>query len=49
MHNKNKHLTLDERRIILKGIENESTKVAIASTLGKHESTIGKEIAMHAS
>lgn len=33
--NKNKHLTLEERIIILTGIENGSTKVAIAKTLGK--------------
>ncbi|MBR4908577.1 MAG: helix-turn-helix domain-containing protein, partial [Acidaminococcaceae bacterium] len=37
------HLTLDERRIILTGIKNGSTKTAIARTLGKDKSTIGKE------
>ena len=45
-HNQHKHLTLDERRIILKGIENESTKTAIASTLRKDKSAIGKEISL---
>lgn len=29
--NKNKHLTLEERRIIANGIQNGSTKAAIAS------------------
>ena len=42
--NKNLHLTLSERQIIQKGIENGSTKAAIAATLGKDKSTIGKEI-----
>ena len=41
------HLTLDERRIILTGITNGSTKAAIALTLGKDKSTIGKEIKKH--
>ena len=45
--NKNLHLTLSERQIIQKGIENGSTKVAIAATLGKDKSTIGKEIKAH--
>ena len=45
--NKGKHLELDERRIILKGIENGSDKTAIAKTLGKDKSTIGKEIKKH--
>jgi len=44
LKNKNKHITLDERIIILTGITNNSTKVAIARTLGKDKSTIGKEI-----
>ena len=47
MTNSNAHLTLDERRIILKGIENGLTKVAIAEILGKDKSTIGKEIKLH--
>lgn len=38
------HLTLEERRIILTGIINGSTKTAIAQTIGKDKSTIGKEI-----
>ena len=41
------HLTLEERRIILKGITNGSTKAAIAQTIGKDKSTIGKEIKAH--
>lgn len=41
------HLTLDERRIILVGITNGSTKTAIAQTIGKDKSTIGKEIKLH--
>jgi len=47
MNNYNKHLTLEERRIILTGIKNGSTKKAIADTLGKEKSTIGKEIKLH--
>lgn len=34
IHN-NKHLTLDERKIIQTGIENRSNKVDIARTIGK--------------
>jgi len=45
--NKNKHFTLEERRIILMGITNGSTKVSIANTLGKEKSTVGKEIKLH--
>ena len=45
--NKNKALTLEERRIIEIGIRNDSTKAAIARTLGKDKSTIGKEIKLH--
>lgn len=41
------HLTLEERRIILTGIINGSTKTAIAQTIGKDKSTIGKEIKRH--
>ena len=41
------HLTLDERRIILTGITNGSSKTAIAQTIGKDKSTIGKEIKLH--
>ena len=41
------HLTLEERRIILTGITNGSTKSAIAQTIGKDKSTVGKEIKLH--
>lgn len=41
------HLTLEERRIILTGIMNGSTKTAIAQTIGKDKSTVGKEIKLH--
>lgn len=41
------HLTLEERRIILTGIKNNSTKTAIAKTIGKDKSTVGKEIKLH--
>ena len=41
------HLTLAERRIILAGITNGSTKTAIAQTIGKDKSTVGKEIKLH--
>lgn len=43
------HLTLDERRIILTGITNGSSKTAIAQTIGKDKSTVGKEIKLHRS
>ncbi len=43
------HLTLEERRIILTGITNGSSKAAIAQTIGKDKSTIGKEIKLHRS
>ena len=45
--NKGKHLTLEERRIILKGIENGSDKASIAQTIGKDKSTVSKEIKKH--
>lgn len=45
--NFNKHLTLDERRIIANGISAGSPKSHIASVLGKDKSTIGKEIKAH--
>ena len=41
------HLTLEERRIILTGIIHGSTKTAIAETIGKEKSTVGKEIKLH--
>ena len=46
-HNAFSHLTLEERRIILAGITNGSTKTAIAQTIGKDKSTVGKEIKLH--
>ena len=43
--NKSLHLTLAEREIIQRGIENGATnKASIAATLGKDQSTISKEI-----
>jgi len=45
--NAHAHLTEEERHIILTGITNGSTKAAIAETLGKDKSTIGKEIKAH--
>ena len=41
------HFTLEERRIILAGITNGSTKTAIAQTIGKDKSSVGKEIKLH--
>jgi len=43
----NTHLTLDERKIIQTGIENRSSKVAIANTIGKDPTTVAKEIRKH--
>ena len=45
--NSGSHLTLSERQIILTGIRNGSTKSAIAETIGKDKSTVGKEIRLH--
>lgn len=45
--NKNKHCTLEERKIIETGIKNGSTKSSIAQTIGKDKSTVGKEIRLH--
>ena len=45
--NSNKHFTLDERIIIEKAIHTGATKSAIAITLGKDKSTVGKEIKLH--
>lgn len=47
--NANLHLTLEERHIILTGITNGSAKTAIAQTIGKDKSTVGKEIKLHRS
>lgn len=41
------HLTLEERSIILTWIRNGSTKTAIARTIGKDNSTVGKEVKLH--
>ena len=46
-NNKNLNITAQERLIIEKGIENGSTKAAIALTIGKDKSTVGKEIKKH--
>mgnify|MGYP002621269281 CR=1 FL=1 len=43
----NKHLTLDERKIIQTGIENRCKKVDIARTIGKDATTVAKEIRNH--
>lgn len=43
----NKHLTLNERKIIETGIINRSNKVDIARTIGKDPTTIAKEIRRH--
>ena len=48
-HNSFSHLTLEERRIILSGITNGSSKIAIAQTICKDKSTVGKEIKLHRS
>ena len=49
VNNSFSHLTLNERRIILTGITNGSSKTAIAQTIGKDKSTVGKEIKLHRS
>jgi len=41
------HLTSEERRIIETGIRKGATKTAIANTIGKNNSTVGKEIKLH--
>lgn len=41
------HLSSEERRIIETGIRHGSTKTAIARTIGKDNSTVGKEIKLH--
>lgn len=41
---KNCHLSLEDRKKIQEGIENELTKVQIAKNIGKDSSTVGKEI-----
>ncbi len=42
-NDKGTHLSLEDRKIIEKGISNGSTKTAIAKTIGKDNSTVGKE------
>ena len=42
MLTKNSHMSYSDRQIIETGIENGSTKQAIATTLGKDKSTIKK-------
>lgn len=41
------HLTAQDRHIIESGISNGATKAAIAKTIGKDSSTVGKEIKLH--
>ncbi len=43
----NTHLTVEERKIIQVGIENNSTKADIARTIGKDATTVAKEIRKH--
>ena len=43
---KGTHLNYEDRKIIQTGIENGSTKTSIANTIGKDNSTVGKEIAI---
>lgn len=47
MLTKNSHMSYSDIQIIETGIENGSTKQAIATTLGKDKSAIGKEIKLH--
>lgn len=47
LESKNKHLSLEDRFSIEKGLNNGSTKTAIAAVVGKSSSTIGKEIRKH--
>lgn len=42
-----KHLSLEDRKTIQSGIENRQSKTTIARQLGKHPSTIAKEIRRH--
>ena len=41
------HLTLEERKVIQTGIENNSTKADIARTISKDATTVAKEIRKH--
>lgn len=47
MSNSYTHLSLQDRIIIAAGISNGSSKAAIADTIGKDKSTVGKEIRLH--
>ena len=47
VNEKGSHLSYEDRKIIQTGIENGSTKTSIANTIGKDNSTVGKEIALH--
>lgn len=47
MSNSYTHLSLQDRIIIAAGISNGSSKTAIADTIGKDNSTVGKEIRLH--
>lgn len=44
---KMKHLTLEDRKQIQSGIESGQSKTAIARSVGKHPSTVSKEIIRH--
>ena len=44
---KGTHLSLENRKIIQAGIEHGATKTSIADTIGKDNSTVGKEIKQH--
>ena len=48
MTNKGKHLNLSNRNLIEQGLNNNSTKTAIAEVLGMDKSSICKEIKNHA-
>ncbi|MEH0157674.1 helix-turn-helix domain-containing protein [Limibacter armeniacum] len=39
-----KHLTFEQRQVILEGIRNHKTDAAIAREIGVHRSTVGREI-----
>jgi IS30 family transposase len=43
----NRHLTIDERKIIQTGIENRSSKADIARVINKDPSTVAKEVRKH--
>ena len=45
MKNDGSHLSLSQRQIIETGIINQSSKTAIAETIGKDKSTVAKEMA----